>query len=104
MSGKKKIMLNGQLKAELKQKTDSFLYQFNCQGKRFTIQSVNDGFDIQYDGAFFQVLWESEKRKSQFNWDNQKKKHDPFAVRNFGENVNSVVAPTTREQGSAQAI
>jgi len=97
MSGKKKIMVNGSLKAEMKQKTDSFIYQFNLHGKRFTIQSVNDGFDIQYEGTFFQVLWESEKRKSQFNWDNKNKKHDAFTVRNFGENVDSVVAPTTRE-------
>ena len=52
----------------------------------------------------FQVMWEAEKRKNAFTWENQKKRHDPFAVHEFGEKVNQVVAPTTREQGSKQAI
>jgi hypothetical protein len=52
----------------------------------------------------FQVLWENEKRKSSFNWENKNKRHDPFAVHGFGENVDRVVAPTTREQGSRTAI
>ena len=65
-------------------------------GKRITIQAVNDGFDIMYDGTMFQVLWEQEKRKNQFTWDNKNKKHDAFAVREFGATVDRVVAPTTR--------
>ena len=97
-------MVNGQLKAETKQKTDSFTHSFTIHGKRLTIQSINEGFDIMYDGTLFQVLWEQEKRKNSFSWDNKNKRHDPFAVRNFGENVDSVVAPTTREAGTAQAI
>lgn len=45
----------------------------------------------------FQTLWEQEKRKSQFTWENRNKKHDAFAVHDFGQNVDRVVAPTTRE-------
>jgi len=58
MSSKKKIMVNGQLKAEMKQKSDSFMYQMTLSGKRLTIQAVNDGFDLVYDGTMFAVLWE----------------------------------------------
>ena len=73
-------------------------------GKRLTIQAVNDGFDLVYEGTMFQVLWEQEKRKNAFTWQNKNKRHDPFAVHEFGEAVDKVVAPTTREQGSKAAM
>ena len=94
-------MVNGQLKAEMQQKADAFHYQFSHGGKRFAIQTISTGFDLVYDGTQFQVLWQQEKRKNAFTWENKNKRHDPFEVRNFGENVDSVVAPTTREQASA---
>jgi len=68
MSSKKKVMLNGQLKAEMKQKSEAFMYQMQVHGKRLTIQAVNDGFDLVYEGTMFQVLWEQEKRKNAFTW------------------------------------
>jgi len=37
MSSKKKIMINGQLKAEMKQKSDAFAYQMSISGKRVTL-------------------------------------------------------------------
>ena len=66
-------------------------------GKRINLQAVNDSFDLLVDGSMFNVLWEQEKRKSQFTWDNKNKKHDPFAVHAFGDKVDRNVAPTTRE-------
>lgn len=104
LSSKKKIMVNSQLKAEMKQKSESFMYQMTVQGKRVTLQAVNDGFDLVFDGSMFQVLWEQEKRKNAFNWENKNKKHDPFEVHQYGNNVDRVVAPTTRDLGSKQAM
>ena len=52
----------------------------------------------------FQVLWEQEKKKNAFTWENKNRRHDAFAVHDFGNNVDRVVAPTTREQGTKQAI
>ena len=52
----------------------------------------------------FQVLWEQEKRKSSFTWENKNKRHDPFEVHAFGDKVDKVVAPTTREGNSLQAM
>ena len=80
------------------------MYQISLHGKRLTIQAVNDGFDLVYEGTMFQVLWEQEKRKNAFTWQNKNKRHDPFAVHDFGENVDRVVAPTTREQGTKEAV
>ena len=79
------------------------MYQMQVHGKRLTIQAVNDGFDLVYEGTMFQVLWEQEKRKNAFTWQNKNKRHDPFAVHEFGEAVDKVVAPTTREQGTKAA-
>ena len=76
----------------------------NIHGKRVSIQAVGDGFDLLFDGTMFQVLWEQEKRKNAFTWQNKNKRHDPFAVHEFGGNVDKVVAPTTRDQGSAAAM
>ena len=73
-------------------------------GKRVNLQAVNDGFDLVYDGTMFQVLWEQEKKKNAFTWENKNRRHDAFAVHEFGNTVDRVVAPTTREQGSKQAI
>ena len=73
------------------------MHQLTLGGKRVTIQAVNDGFDLVYEGTMFQVLWEQEKRKSAFTWENKNKRHDPFAVHDFGDKVSKVVAPTTRE-------
>ena len=73
-------------------------------GKRITLQAVGDGFDLVHEGVMFQVLWEAHKRKNAFTWENKNKKHDAFEVKNFGENVDRVVAPTTREVGTRQAM
>ena len=70
--------------------------------KRFTIQAVNDGFDIVVDGTMFQVLWEQEKGKNALTRQNKNARHDPFTVHMFGSQVNKVTAPTTREQGQAR--
>ena len=67
---------------------------------RVNIQAVNEGFDLVHENNMFQVLWEQEKRKNQFNWQNRSKKQDAFAVKDFGQNMDRVVAPTTREQGT----
>ena len=40
----------------------------NIGGKRVTIQTVGDGFDLTYEGTMFQVLWEQAKRKNTFTW------------------------------------
>mmetsp|Transcript_43986 Transcript_43986/g.58353 ORF Transcript_43986/g.58353 Transcript_43986/m.58353 type:complete len:127 (-) Transcript_43986:1130-1510(-) len=104
MSSKKKIMVNGQLKAEMKQKSDSFMYQMPLGGKRITLQAVNDGFDLVIDGTMFQVLWEQAKRKNTFTWESKNTRHDPFAVHAFGANIDKVVAPTTREHGTKAAM
>ena len=85
-------------------KSDSFMYQMTLSGKRITIQAVNDGFDLVYDGTMFAVLWEQAKRKSTFTWENKNSRHDPYAVHEFGKTVDKVVAPTTREMGSKQAM
>ena len=50
------------------------------------------------------MLWEQAKRKNAFTWDNKNKRHDPFAVHEFGAKVDKVVAPTTREQGTKAAM
>lgn len=50
MSNKKKVMVNGQPKAEMKQKSESFNYQCSVHGQRVTIQAVNSSFDLVYDG------------------------------------------------------
>lgn len=34
------------------------MYQMTLGGKRLTLQSVRDGFDLVYEGVMFQVLWE----------------------------------------------
>ena len=73
-------------------------------GKRVTLQAVNDSFDLVFDGTMFQVLWEQEKKKNAFTWENKNRRHDPYAVHDFGDKVDRVVAPTTREAGSKQAI
>ena len=71
-------------------------------GHRLTLQPVNDSFDIVFKGTMFMVLWEQLKRKNAFTWDNRNRKHDPFAVHNFGETVDRVVAPTTREKNTKE--
>ena len=80
------------------------MYQLTVHGVKVSIQAVNDGFDLVYDGNMFQVLWEQEKRKNAFTWQNKNKRHDPFAVHEFGENIDKVVAPTTRDQGTRAAV
>jgi len=68
MSGKKKIIVNGQLKAEMGKSKEEFMYKMTLHGARIVIVSVRDGFDIQYNSKLFCELWEEEKRKSSFNW------------------------------------
>lgn len=85
-------------------KGDSFHHSLTVEGLKVTIQAVGEGFDIVHDNTFFQVLWEQEKRKNQFSWESRQSKHDAFVAHSFGASFDHVVKPTTREQGTAEAI
>ena len=56
------------------------------------------------DGKFFQELWEIEKRKNNFDWNNRASKHDAFQVHDFGAVVGAGLKPTSREQGTTAAL
>ena len=64
ISGKKKVIVNGQLKAEMQKSKESFTYKLTLHGHRILLTAVGDSFDLQYDGKLFATLWEEEKRKS----------------------------------------
>lgn len=68
------------------------------------MQEVGESFDIVYDGKFFQELWEYEKRKHTFNWNNRTSKHDAFQVKDFGASMSAVTKPTSREQDAELAM
>ena len=57
---------------------NSFVYKMSIDGKRVTLQEVGESFDLIYDGKFFQEVWEHEKRKNTFNWNNRSSKHDAY--------------------------
>lgn len=78
------------------------MYQMQIYGHRITLQAVNDSFDIVFKGTMFMVLWEQAKRKNNFTWENRNRKHDPFAVHDFGQKVDRVVAPTSREKNTKE--
>lgn len=66
--------------------------------------AVGESYDLQYDGKLFGMLWEQEKAKSSFNWQNKDKKHDAFKAHDFGQNLDSVNKPTSREVGFSKSI
>ena len=76
----------------------------SIDGKRVTLQEVGESFDLIYDGKFFQEVWEHEKRKNTFNWNNRSSKHDAYQVHEYGKAVGAGLVPTSREKGSAVAM
>ena len=76
-SNKKKVVLDGTVKTEVKQK--SFQYQLIVDGMAMSIQeNSNDSYDLCVKGKFFMELWDQEKREATFNWENKNRKHDPY--------------------------
>ena len=61
-------------------------------------------FDLQYDGKLFGQMWEEDKRKSAFNWQNKDKKHDPYKAQTYGDKVETINKPTSREVGFSKSI
>ena len=68
------------------------------------LQEVGDSFDLIHEGKFFQEVWEHEKRKNTFNWNNRSSKHDAYQVHEYGQAVGAGLVPTSREKGSAMAM
>ena len=77
-------------------KSESFIYPFDIGGKRLHLQNVCDDFDILFEGTLFSTLWQTARQKNQFSWETQTER-DSYAVHGFGETVDRVVAPTTRD-------
>ena len=89
------LKVNQITKIDKQKKTKHIQYSFEIDGVRFTVQSIGDGFDIIYKGDQFQVLLESKKRRNTAK--------NPFEVKTYGDSLNNIVAPTSRDQGTTYA-
>ena len=63
------------------------------------MSSHGESFDVQISGKMFSTAWESAKTKKAFNWDNKEKKHDPYQVQEFGNELENVNAKNSRQTG-----
>ena len=72
--------------------------------KDLQIRAVGESFEILVGGKTFSYLWEQEKQKSNFTWQDRSKKHDAFEAHSFGDQLNAVAKPTSREVNTQQAI
>ena len=66
--------------------------------------AVGESFDLQYDNKMFGMLWEQEKSKNAFSWSNKDKKHNPYEAKDFGNNLEAVSNPTSREVGFTRSL
>ena len=57
-------------------------------------------YDLEVEGEVLQQLWQEIKDTKVFDWKTKDKKHDPYDIKSFGDELNQVIKPTTREQGS----
>ena len=82
----------------------TFQYSFVVDKREILICSRGDTYELQIDSKPFSQVWEREKTKKAFSWDNKERKHDPWEVNQFGSNLDSVFAETSREVGHAASM
>ena len=65
----------------------AFQYSFVVDKREILICSRGDTYELQIDSKPFSQVWEREKTKKAFSWDNKERKHDPWEVNQFGSNL-----------------
>ena len=49
----------------------------------------NDIFELEIEGRLFSEAWAKVKYKNAFEWETKEKKHDPYDVHEFGQQIQS---------------
>ncbi len=47
----------------------------------------NDFYELEIEGKLFSESWEKFKSRNSFAWETKDKKHDPYDVRQFGDQL-----------------
>ena len=61
----------------------------------------DETFELMILNKPFSQAWAKEKGKKSFNWHDKERKHDPYAVNEFGSSLETVFADTSRQTGMA---
>ena len=51
------------------------------------ISTGNDMFDLDVEGEIFQQVWQALRDSQKFDWKTMGRKHDPYEVKQFGQEL-----------------
>ena len=52
-------------------------------------------FELEVEGLLFSESWNELKARNTFEWENKDKQHDPYDVRQFGDQLQSISTKDT---------
>ncbi len=71
LSGKKKVVHNGRVLFTDKKFKGAFQFPFSISKNSLNIVQHGDKYEIRINNMSFAHLWENEKTRQAFNWDNK---------------------------------
>ncbi len=54
--------------------------------------------DLEVEGEVFGQVWQALKESQKFDWKTMGRKHDPYEVKQFGQELNVINKGTSRDQ------
>lgn len=97
LSGKKKILQNGQVIYFDSKFKNAFQFPFNIGKNALNIVQHGDKFELRINNQSFSHLWDNERTKRNFNYEN-KEAHDPYKPKDYAEHYKTSTKATSREE------
>lgn len=89
LSGKKKIVLDGQILFYDKKYTTGsggFQFPFNIKRHQLMIAAIGDKYDLRIENLSFAHQWDLERQKRQVSFEHHKEQIDPYKAKNYAQN------------------
>lgn len=96
LSGKKKILQNGQQIFFDSKFKNAFQFPFTIGKNLLNIVQHGDKYELRINNQSFSHLWDNEKTKRAFNYEN-KEAHDPYKAKDYGEHYKTSTQATSRD-------
>ena len=98
LSGKKKVVKNGTVIFFDSKFKNAFQFPFNIEKNALNIIQHGDKFELRINNMSFTHLWDNERTKRNFNYNEPGTGVDPYKPKDYASNYNISTKPTTREQ------
>lgn len=97
ISGKKKVVQNGQTIMADKKMKGPFQFPFKTGSSNCNIVQHGDKYELRINNQSFSHVWDNIRTKQAFNWDDTKQEDDPYKEKSYKDNYDAAVLANSRD-------